>query len=1242
MFRKVVLFLATLAITGVVFVVYEWQDDTPAVTRRRAEDPLIPLRAHASQPTTQESLFTFREAKIPPGESPRVRVFDNKGNVRISFQSARWKPVSDTRFHLTEPSGRLLLPGGQLAYVWADEGEVEVQKSDGNNFNPRQGWLRGHVRIFVDRSKPAWREANPDRVEPEQHPEMLVKMWLDDVDFDLDLGRLESEGPILVQSPDGMLQGRGLELVWNETTRQIKLLRILRGERAWLRTSGLEDFGIGGNVKVVPAEGSAAEGDAKALAAKKEAPATSPAAQAQTGPDGKALTPAQRAEQLRFRELEEAEEELRRPKEDRIDTYRIEFRGGVLAEQKEVARTVGHIRSAVLQLVCDIGRAERERVEHGAQTRPSGEGPRAGSPQSPAAALAVTPESTSRIEVHWSGELVAIPEQTRVTATRPEGGSKTERFHLLASGSPVEVFDRRSGHATCRELEYQNETRRVWLRGTDEAPARVAADEHRQLIGREVFFDRQLGIARVQGEGQMIDQPRRKEKEVPECLAALAREMHDDEEETEGAGARWIRWTRSAQVEFGIAPAPKDAAGAASAGGGKPARTGPAAYLKKAMFEGQVQIRQGGDLIHGDRVEALFAQPMSSGEVSENLTVAMDRMLAEGHVRMIRGGAAAGLLGLGRRAGNHDEVTCDRLEVQMTVDETGRNVPQVGRAFGHVLARRSVGRSSRQIRAADHLEIHLVSRPRVATPQERQRIESALRSCNYGPDSPQWQAIQMRLERRRRMVATRLVAAGDVSVLVRDSGDASRNVDLSADHLDCSLKEDEEITKAFVMGTKEDPATVDLGDVFAQGPQISIDMTTQSVEIPGAGRMRFMSKQDLAGRPVDRPVPVLVDWADRMWMRGDQNLSMFTGQVHALSGGTTLDCRELRIEFQDLPQAGGPRVGVPLSQRWILRPILGRREKEGDSSPTAKLTRQMRKRASYIRAVGDAVIVSTEYAAAPAQGKGLLGKAIARLSPSKGRPKIEAPPPPRGPIVSRFRVQGPQIGINLIEEHFGVEGAGNLLIEDRRMPSSKAIAAPLGPTAAAAIGSLDGTGPSQTLFQWENTMTFLNKRNLAQFDRRVVMDHVSGEKMAFAKEVLASLQADPRRAASIKSRQAHLACDNLLVEFTREGSRRDESGSPLSGITQVKIFEAKGQSGQVLLDLDEGRQSVAGSVLSYSDLSGELRVVGSNEMPAQIIIQDERTGQLNVTRAQPGEPIIWNQRTRTGTIKGGTIRGTGR
>ena len=46
-----------------------------------------------------------------------------------------------------------------------------------------------------------------------------------------------------------------------------------------------------------------------------------------------------------------------------------------------------------------------------------------------------------------------------------------------------------------------------------------------------------------------------------------------------------------------------------------------------------------------------------------------------------------------------DQVFCDRLEVEMTVDDTGGNVPGLARAIGHVVARQ-VERPRRGARGA--------------------------------------------------------------------------------------------------------------------------------------------------------------------------------------------------------------------------------------------------------------------------------------------------------------------------------------------------------------------------------------------------------------------------------------------------------------------------------------------------------------------------------------------------------------
>jgi DNA-binding beta-propeller fold protein YncE len=156
-FKKIILAVATFGIICVAYVIYQWQDVTTTRSPRVAEPPVRPVarRAVATQPAAsrpEDATFSFKGARIPPGESPRVSVFDDKGNARYVFQCTGWKPLSDNEFHITNPTARLLLPGGQLAYVWADEGQVVFQRGDGNALNPKSGWLRGHVRIFIDRS----------------------------------------------------------------------------------------------------------------------------------------------------------------------------------------------------------------------------------------------------------------------------------------------------------------------------------------------------------------------------------------------------------------------------------------------------------------------------------------------------------------------------------------------------------------------------------------------------------------------------------------------------------------------------------------------------------------------------------------------------------------------------------------------------------------------------------------------------------------------------------------------------------------------------------------------------------------------------------------------------------------------------------------------------------------------------------------------------------------------------------
>jgi len=367
-FRKIILVVATFALICVAFAIYAWREDSGVLRARRALTP-PPVRPTATRPSgttlpadAERAAIAIKWANIPKGQEPKIRVYDPKtGEAKIIFQATEWDPVSDTEFHLIDPSARVLLPGGQLAYVQADEGQIKVQVNDDDNLDPKSGWFKGHVQIFIDLTKPEWRRENPDLADPEQHPEAIVKIWLEDARFDMDLARLESEGPIRVESTRGSIEGEGLELVWNEVDRRVKLLRIIKGKRATLRGPGLDQFGAIPTVTEITEETSPeraghplANRPVQVVDRQKVA---SPTAGQPTPPTaGSANTPVPApGERIAF--LDD-EAKSTKPKKGRIDTYRVVFKDNIDAQQKEGAKITGRLKADVLTLLIDFGREE--------------------------------------------------------------------------------------------------------------------------------------------------------------------------------------------------------------------------------------------------------------------------------------------------------------------------------------------------------------------------------------------------------------------------------------------------------------------------------------------------------------------------------------------------------------------------------------------------------------------------------------------------------------------------------------------------------------------------------------------------------------------------------------------------------------------------------------------------------------------------------------------------------------------
>jgi lipopolysaccharide export system protein LptA len=775
-------------------------------------------------------------------------------------------------------------------------------------------------------------------------------------------------------------------------------------------------------------------------------------------------------------------------------------------------------------------------------------------------------------------------------AADPDG---PRRFHVIAMGDPVVIRDRKQGEANCQELEYHDETKQVWLRGTAEKPVRTQIGKERELVGKTIFFDRKEGIARMDGPGRMIDQ----QGKAGDVLV-------DEREQVD------IRWSNGVEITFA-----RMTYEAEDPEGGPPV-TKRREYIKSAVFTGNARFAQSDQSITADRVEALFNKPDPGQDKGPEEITAPDRVVAIGHVALTSG---------------TESVTCDRLDAEMALDETGQPYPRIATARGHVVARQG----KQEIRARDHLSITTKSIPRPVTEEQRAHYEALAKERDIEPGSPAWLAFEKKLKNRRETVIESMRAKGEVT-----AADPKSELALRADSLDCTFGKEREISHAFMVGTDDSPAYVDTGEFAIRGPQIIIDTPTQSVDLPGAGMLQFLTQQDLDGQPVDEAIPVTVTWDQRMALRGERNMATFTGEVMARSRNNTMKCNELRIDFRDLPK-----------ERTDAEAIAEKPEPSGTFAPLAALwggdrqeskslrnraAQRIRKRPVYVHAIGDAAIESRAYQDLPRVTGGIVSQIWVNNVLEPLLPK-DGDQPRATRMVSRLRISGPKIGIDLIQEHLGVEGAGNLLIEDYRLPEKKSrrSASSGGSLASANIGALESSGPSQTGFTWQTSMLYLNNRGIAMFDKDVYMQHAAGSKMVLSQAEAKAMRFDLDELKKIEGREVSMTCDNLLANFERDsGKKKRDGASPLGGATKLTNFRATGQA----VRIEQGDYSAQGTLVTYDRSSGNVELQGTARQPSQIMKMD-KTGKPYIARS---ELIKWNQKTGKIYIKKIAIVATGR
>ncbi len=1167
MAKKLLLVAASLGIVLVLFFVYHLSttsnvDRSAALSPIRDEELLGP--AAATQPVR---VLKIRGVPVPPGSRPRVTVYNDKGDAKIRFRARTWEPLGETEFHMEEPEIELLMPGGQITHIRSDRGNVIVQKSEKGNYDPKRGRLEGNVRIFIDRTTKKWRDASPERRGPEQHPEQLIHVWLDEVSFDLDLARLASEGPLRVQSVEANIEGTGLVLRWNEVDNRIEELEIARGKVMELRRGGgLVDFAMPGTERESKKQRSA-KGERRTLppgprAAMGSFGLRAPTQASQPASAGIGLLANQpaavdlvgkhvsRRSSPRNAEPEPSAQsadrggldDLKKLRKDRIDTYVAEFEGGVVVEQRRGPKVSGQLQADELSLTFEFSSKHREAAKEQPTTRPRPDGADKGA------------ADETKLRLTWTGKMVMRPAQR--TAEEATG----ERLDVIATGEAVRLVDEQ-GEAVCRKLEYHNETQKVWLHGTDERPVRISAGKTRSMTGRMIFLDRNQGIAEIDGPGSMMD--------IRQAVTAIEVPRGPARPEVPKSERVEIRWRRGVWLVFDVARLRQ-----------KDPKTGEVRvrsreYVKSAVFEGAAEMVQADQSIRADRVEMLFGRPRSRTSLADNI----EKVNATGNVRLTH---------------DQDLVECQKLLVEMTIDRDGRNVPKVAHAFGKVLAKQR----DRQIEAEDHLEVRFAAVKKAPEPLDMRKARAAARARGLDPDKIDWRAVEAKRQPRTVLRITGLQAFGNVKAVDPDQG-----LDLKSDVLQCELSDGQNIDRATVVGTEHQTAKVKLQDYLIRGRRIEIDLPAQQASVPGRGNLEFLSRRDLDGKELSEPVPVSVSWAGQMTLTGEYNVGIFRGDVHAVSRSSNLDCQELRIDFAPVPrhervaQAGTPRARGP--DLWIFGPLVSAGRAE---LPPDVFRDRFNKRPIHITARGEAVALRSAY-----------DKRGARL-------------------VSRMRIAGPQITVDLKSEAMNVEGRGDLLIEDYRLPTRRGRQAGAARRAGdSLLGGFERSGPSQTLFTWSNAMSFFVGQNLAYFDRMVHMTHHAGSAMVLAREIADAMNVDVKNLAAMKQRRATLDCDNLLVRFRADP--RVPAGKENADVPATDLSELEAR-GRVIL-ADSGK-TLIGERVTYSHESGLITVLGSGRADARIL--DEHGRQFMWT----GPELIWNRNNDQVSSKHAMIVASGR
>lgn len=700
------------------------------------------------------------------------------------------------------------------------------------------------------------------------------------------------------------------------------------------------------------------------------------------------------------------------------------------------------------------------------------------------------------------------------------------------------------GEVTCQSLEVQRDTKILRIGGSEEFPLHVRSPMCQEMTGVELLYDEGKRVARLIGSARVADPSNDKPVDV----------RFDDYAEllfSEHVTTR--RNVKTGEEESVVK-----------------------SYVSTMTFVGDARMKIGADFISGDSVVATFDPPSESGGMADKVRT----VDAARQVVLVREG---------------DQLTCDEMKMVFAPDPGGRMVPRFAEATGNVF----ISQGTQTVSARDQLTMYMV--PMVKAKKPFSMTEARLTAIRRGidPAGLNWEKIRQDYEQAVEYTVgmESLTARGGVTAFDPEAG-----MDIEAETLACTFRNGRDIETADIEGPGDEDARVQWGDFSVLAHEVHVDRVNDRIDVPGKGSVWFVTSRGLDGTVSNNPQDVEITWSKEMRYLGSNNTARFVGDVHAVTRrrvvpdetimswlrggaeatsveGVVFDADELDVHFVDRDPTLTDTTAEQMDW-WVFEPVANYVSSWGKESSTPPIA--FDKEPSYVVASGDVVSVFSNVV------------------------------PDSDEVQNRLRLASGELTVDMRSQQLTAPQAGSLLIEDYRMDGLAQMMEnghTRQPDRGLSVMSSPEKGlPSITYVTWQDSMTFLADRQRVDFDGDVRLDHRSGTKLPFAKEMLKDQGFDASSATNV-GRRTRMTSGKLVVEFGAQAGRDVSSG----GMGQMSFGDVRQleATGGVAVDDDEVTIR-AFRIVKYDD-SDWLRILGSERQPAEIF---STTDSLNFSSPQ--------------------------